>query len=91
MDITHIAFCGVDCAACPDLKSGKCPGCRQTEWEPGDECMPVRCCGEKHIPFCGKCPDFPCADMREFYEESDGHREAYDRMLRLRDKDITNG
>jgi|GEM_PF-1199359 len=77
-----IAYCGVDCAACPDYAGKKCPGCRQTEWG-DDPCPPVACCREKGIIFCGKCSDFPCRMMREFYEESDSHRQAYERMRAL--------
>ena len=84
-DIEYIAYCGVDCSVCPDLASGKCPGCRQTEWTEGDECAPVACCRGKDIPFCGKCPEFPCQMMSEFYEESDGHRDAYRLMCELRE------
>ena len=29
MDLTHIGYCGVDCAACPDYLSGKCPDCHR--------------------------------------------------------------
>ena len=32
MDLTHIAYCGVDCAACADYESGKCPDCRHSRW-----------------------------------------------------------
>ena len=28
MNSRLIAFCGVDCAACPDYAGGRCPGCR---------------------------------------------------------------
>ena len=80
MDLQSIAYCGVACSVCPDLAGGKCPGCRQTQWPEGDACMPVACCREQQIPHCGKCPRFPCPDMREFYEESDSHREAFRRL-----------
>ncbi len=79
-----IAYCGVDCAACPDLYAGKCLGCRQTEWTAGDECMPVACCRKKGISVCGECESFPCADMAEFYQESESHRAALARMRALR-------
>ena len=79
MDMTHIAYCGVDCSACPDMSSGKCPGCRHTEWGE-DPCMPVKCCRDKGVYSCGECGEFPCADMRGFYDESDSHRLAYFRM-----------
>ena len=83
MDNTLIAYCGVDCAACPDLSGGKCPGCRATQWAPGDECLPVACCREKGVDFCGECPGFPCPDMAAFYEESESHKAAYARMRSL--------
>lgn len=86
MDETRIAYCGVDCAACPDLLHQKCPGCRQTDWKPDDICMPVACCKKRGILLCGACTDFPCSDMAEFYQESDGHREAYRRMIEVRSK-----
>ena len=79
-----IAYCGVDCASCPDFIGRKCPSCRLTEWKEDDVCMPVKCCREKKIDCCGFCGGFPCADMREFYAESDGHRKAYRSMLALR-------
>ena len=79
-----IAYCGVDCAACPDYENGLCPSCRLTEWKEGDACMPVKCCGDRGIVYCAQCAEFPCADMAAFYEESDSHREAYRRMLEMR-------
>ena len=84
MENEYIAFCGVDCAACPDLAQKKCPGCRQTAWG-DDPCPPVKCCTEKKIPFCGACDTFPCDMMKEFYEESEGHKEAFLRMCAFRE------
>ena len=85
MNNVLIAYCGVNCAACPDYAAGKCPGCRQTEWSEGDVCLPVECCRKKGISCCGECPDFPCADMREFYGESASHEAAYNWMQSLRE------
>ena len=51
LDIEYVAYCGVDCSACADLASGKCPGCRQTEWAAGDECAPVACCEIGSAPY----------------------------------------
>ena len=79
-----IAYCGVDCAACKDLADGRCPGCKQTEWAEDDACMPVACCKERGIAFCALCDTFPCEEMKGFYGESDGHREAYRRMCAMR-------
>lgn len=74
-----IACCGVNCAPCPDRTAGKCPGCRDTAWGE-DPCLPVACCREKGIDVCGACANFPCKDIAGFYAESEGHREAYQRM-----------
>ncbi len=79
-----IAYCGVDCAACPDYTGEKCPSCRGTEWTEENVCMPVKCCREKGIEACAFCGGFPCRDMAEFYEESDSHRAAPERMRALR-------
>lgn len=78
-----IAYCGVNCAPCPDHTSGKCPSCRATVWG-DDPCLPVGCCRERGISVCGQCEAFPCRDMAAFYEESEGHKEAYRRMLAVR-------
>lgn len=78
-----IAYCGVDCAPCPDFVGGKCPGCRDTAWGDGP-CLPVGCCREKEIEACGACSMFPCGEMEGFYTESESHKEAYLRMLAMR-------
>lgn len=80
MENAWIAYCGVDCSVCFDYAESKCPGCRQTDWPEGDACLPVACCREKGISLCAQCAGFPCAEMKDFYEESDSHREAYLRM-----------
>lgn len=76
-----IAYCGVDCSACPDFADKTCPSCRLTLWNADNVCMPVECCRNKDIEVCGRCDIFPCEDMAQFYEESESHREAYRRML----------
>ena len=85
-----IAYCGVDCSACPDFQSKACPSCRRTEWKEDDICMPVKCCRAKEIDCCAFCGGFPCGDMAEFYEESDSHREAGQRMRMLREHEENN-
>ena len=76
----HIAYCGVDCAVCPDYRDGKCPDCRRTRWPEGEICAPAACCGTKGIAWCGQCSDFPCGDMAAFYAKSESHRLAKRRM-----------
>jgi hypothetical protein len=86
MELNQIGFCGVDCSACPDLQNGICPGCRESVWPEGDACPPVVCCGERRIPCCGLCQEFPCSMMKEFYGESESHEQAYRRMRSLREE-----
>ena len=80
MENERIAYCGVSCEECSDYTQNKCPGCRQTDWSDGDECMPAACCRKQGISACGQCPAFPCADMKDFYQESESHQEAFERM-----------
>lgn len=79
-----IAYCGVDCSKCSDYTDNRCPGCRKTDWQEGDNCLPVDCCRKRGISFCGECPLFPCADMSEFYKESKSHEQAYALMKSMR-------
>ena len=79
----QLAYCGVNCSKCPDFSEGKCPSCRLTEWKAGDECMPVKCCREKRIDSCASCDVFPCDDMKEFYQESASHQEAFKRFSKF--------
>ena len=85
MDEERIAYCGVDCSRCADHADGTCPGCRQTDWQAGEACLPVACCRERGIAFCGACPGFPCGEMKEFYRESESHERAYARMIAMRE------
>ncbi len=83
MQMERIGYCGVDCAPCPDYRTGTCPGCRQSSWPEGDACPPVSCCRERRIDCCGACRDFPCEMMRDFYGESESHERAYLLMTSL--------
>ena len=83
MDLTHVGYCGADCSVCPDYLSGKCPDCRHSQWPDGDPCLPIACCAKKGIACCGQCGTFPCQDMADFYQESEGHRAAFARMQTL--------
>ena len=94
LDLDLIGFCGVDCSSCPDYVNYKCPGCRASVGLSDEECMAAQCCMDKNILICGQCKDYPCDDMKEFFEETDGHREAKKRIgvlmdiLRFRPGDI---
>lgn len=88
MKMEFIAYCGVDCSVCTDYTGHICHGCRQTEWKSEEICLPVACCRKKGISFCGKCDKFPCDEMQGFYEESEVHRKAFDRMCLSRDNAV---
>lgn len=82
--LRNLGYCGVDCSVCADYLRGRCPSCRGTHWTEDDICHPVKCCLERKLEVCGQCGEFPCGLMRDFYEESDSHREAGERMRRVR-------
>lgn len=86
-----IAYCGVDCAVCTDFTAGKCPGCRQSQWPNGDACPPIPCCQSRGIAHCGQCDEFPCTAMAEFYQESESHRQAFERMQALAEEQKAAG
>ena len=84
-DSGMIGYCGVDCAACKTYAMDRdCPGCKHTDWTQCEICPPVKCCRMRQIDFCAECREFPCEMMAGFYEESPGHRDAYERMCRMR-------
>lgn len=90
MEKDLIAYCGVDCSVCQDYLDGKCPSCRETEWTKDDMCMPVKCCRAKDIDFCAGCGEFPCTDMKDFYDETERHWEAFLRMEDMRRRQSGN-
>ena len=81
-----LSYCGVDCSECPDCIYGRCPGCKLTKWTKESICMPVECCKKQRIPYCGKCSNFPCEDMKSFYTESESHKKAYAVMQKIAEK-----
>lgn len=86
MNHDRIAYCGVDCSVCKDYQNKICPGCRATIWTDDTICNAVKCCREKKIESCGQCMGFPCEMMKEFYEESESHKAAYQRMAALHEE-----
>lgn len=70
--------CGVHCRFCPDRESKNCH-CRLAPIG-SEDCPIVECCMNHRVLYCGECPDYPCADMTEFYEENEGHRRAKEWM-----------
>ncbi len=61
VDKSHVAFCGLYCAACPRYVKEKCPGCRENRrasW-----CGVRTCCLEKSYDSCADCTGF--TDVKE--------------------------
>ncbi len=60
-----LSRCGIDCEKCINRRECDCPGC--TELEEGNwagNCEIKKCCEQKFLPHCGKCPAFPCDMLR---------------------------
>ena len=54
-----IAPCGLICGLCGE--ASHCGGCRSEEsCARADVCYQRKCCAERGIKGCWKCPDFPC-------------------------------
>ena len=72
MNKEFAARCGLRCDQCSYREKQNCPGCIKAEgkmfW---GECVLARCCMEKELEHCGKCRDFPCADLRKFAYDKD--------------------
>lgn len=53
--------CGFYCGCCPNYVNQECEGCVPAH-KPGD-CYTWDCVGQKDIPLCPLCPDFPCQEL----------------------------
>lgn len=67
--MNSFAVCGMICSVCSRhlKKNNPCPGCASDE--PGKpvhcrDCDISRCAGEKGLPFCFLCGEFPCRRIR---------------------------
>ena len=85
LDLDLVGFCGVDCSSCPDYLNFKCPGCRASAGMSDEDCMVAQCCMDRNILVCSQCSDFPCDDMKDFFEESESHRQAEKRLKVIMD------
>jgi hypothetical protein len=63
--------CGINCSKCEFRVKLNCRGCVPSNgvmfW---GECPISKCCAEKNLEHCGRCPDFVCRNLHNF---------AYDR------------
>ena len=73
-----IAPCGLICGLCGEY--GVCKGCREGCVR-AETCFQRKCCEDKGIKGCWKCPDFPCGrDM--FSPERDARLTAFVRCAK---------
>jgi hypothetical protein len=68
-----LAYCGLFCGGCKNYKSNlDCAGCRYEESLVAD--CPTRACAEERgLLHCGDCDQFPCDDLKGFYEDGIRH------------------
>ncbi|MBE6705232.1 MAG: DUF3795 domain-containing protein [Ruminococcaceae bacterium] len=74
----ELSVCGIACNKCSFFADKKCDGCRNVApsgkcvWN--GRCELYDCAAKKNIPHCGKCPDFPCATLKEWASGENGER-----------------
>ncbi|MBP1561027.1 MAG: DUF3795 domain-containing protein [Oscillospiraceae bacterium] len=70
----HESRCGLLCSECENREACGCEGCLDLEegnW--AGDCEIKKCCEEKQLEHCGKCPDFPCDLLRNTsFDEEEG-------------------
>ena len=64
--------CGTDCNTCGFREQFGCQGCDKMGGEIfWGSCDIYRCATDRGCAHCGKCPQLPCAELREFI--ANGH------------------
>ncbi len=87
-DFSTITACGECCAGCTKKQDGRCPGCIEAdghvpEWAESGRCRVHVCTRDHHVPFCGLCPEFPCAQLPSLVS---WNPDIVDRMTALRNE-----
>ncbi|MBP0969381.1 MAG: DUF3795 domain-containing protein [Oscillospiraceae bacterium] len=78
-----VGYCGIDCERCGNyLKGANCLGCR-VDQEMISDCETRDCCKQKGVGYCGECGSFPCASMKQFYEEKPQYAYALEYMKEI--------
>jgi hypothetical protein len=83
-------YCGLYCGSCPQFLAAKrgelpigqaeCHGCKSSTtagW--CTTCYLKDCARKKGIEFCSRCPEYPCASLKEFASHPDFpyHKEIF--------------
>ena len=84
MDNLNIAYCGIDCQKCKNYKKNmNCAGCRH-ELELLEDCPTRICCSEKGFLHCSECNEFPCEELKCFYNDGNPlHLQAFETLKSL--------
>ena len=78
------SYCGYDCAKCKNFKQNmNCAGCRN-ENDLISDCPTRICAAERGFLHCGECGEFPCEELKNFYNNGNPMRlQAYHNMLEI--------
>jgi len=82
----ELSYCGIYCGSCKNYKQNmNCMGCRYEE-SMVDDCPTRACAIDRGLVHCGECAEFPCAVLKEFYEDGVWlHKQAYENLMRIRE------
>ena len=81
-----LAYCGLFCGGCRNYKENlNCAGCRY-EADLVSDCPTRACAVNRGLLHCGDCEEFPCASLKQFYEDGIRHHAmALQNILRVRE------
>ncbi len=82
-----IAICGLNCAKCGLLETGKCAGCRgpaDKHWSA--DCGFLACTRVKGLRYCFECDELPCEKLTAFANDGyEHHRITVENLKRMRE------
>lgn len=80
-----LAYCGIFCGGCKNYRENlNCMGCRY-ETSLVSDCPTRACASGKGLLHCGDCDEFPCPELKGFYEDGIPHHAlALENMRRIK-------
>ncbi|TFG00119.1 MAG: DUF3795 domain-containing protein [Promethearchaeota archaeon] len=79
-----IGMCGAYCGFCEWKEKTNCPGCQKSRGEMfWGECMVAKCSNGKGYLHCGFCPDLPCSELQQAFNNPD-HGDDGERLANLK-------
>lgn len=62
-----------------------CRGDRRVHWSP--DCWILKCCvDDRGLDHCSDCNEFPCRELQEWSQRSEGYSNAFERLKRMRNE-----